>query len=122
MYINGLVPRAWIAGANQEQLIFERNEKWLSGGGSYKSIGELHRELDKPLFMVGCMHLIGNSGILRTLLEQGYSIERLDNNLNPTEFNIDSLNDMEGRSPYNVYISGDKRDFMPEEMRVIGEL
>jgi len=49
-----------------------RNLKWLP------KIIHLHKAKPQPLFVVGCYHLFGKKGILNLLREQGFKIQKMN--------------------------------------------
>ncbi|MDE8611828.1 TraB/GumN family protein [Rickettsia felis] len=67
-------------------LIVPRNKAWVS------KIEDYLKEYNNILFAVGNDHLFGEMGLLRLLMDEGYLINRLNDDLTENKFSIDDLN------------------------------
>ena len=103
VYSEGIVSYSFMLRETHNTQCQSRNKKWLSGSEGYKSIYQLSYELEDAIFIVGCAHLFGEDGILQALLQGGYDVQRLDDNLNSSPFTLGHLDDMEWKSIYHDF-------------------
>lgn len=66
-----------------------RNKAWIS------KIEDYLKEYDNILFAVGSDHLFGETGLLSLLMERGYLINRIKDDLTENKFSIEDLNNWE---------------------------
>lgn len=71
-------------------LIKQRNTAWIT------KIDHYFKEYNKDIVCcVGTAHLFGEYGLLKLLIERGYLINRINNDLSKIRFSSDALNELE---------------------------
>ncbi|MCC8406282.1 MAG: TraB/GumN family protein [Rickettsia endosymbiont of Sceptobius lativentris] len=89
-YLKGHILTDMIPSNDGPMLIKQRNTAWIT------KIDHSFKEYNKDIVCcVGTAHLFGEYGLLKLLIERGYLINRINNDLSKIRFSRDDLNELE---------------------------